>query len=81
MVITLQNITVYIAVIAFCGGIMRYMVISPLQGSIARLEAVIEKLSRQLDEQDVRIDDLKERLIAVEESTKQAHKRIDELKQ
>ena len=79
MNITLENVTVYIAIIAFTGGILRYVVISPLKDSIAGLQKALEKLEKSLAVLDEKMGSQRERIALVEASTRSAHKRIDEM--
>lgn len=79
MNITLENVTVYIAIVAFTGGILRCVVISPLNDSIAGLQKALEKLEKSLVVLDEKIDSQRERIAFVEASARSAHKRIDEM--
>ena len=79
MNITLENVTVYITIIAFTGGILRCVVISPLKDSIAGLQKALEKLEKSLAILDEKMDSQRERIALVEASTRSAHKRIDEM--
>ena len=79
MNITLDNVTVYIAIVTFTGGILRYVVISPLKDSIAGLQKALEKLEKSLAILDEKMDSQRERIALVEASTRSAHKRIDEM--
>lgn len=79
MNITLENVTVYIAIVTFTGWILRYVVISPLKDSIAGLQKALEKLEKSLAILDEKMDSQRERIALVEASTRSAHKRIDEM--
>ncbi len=74
MTITLENITAYIGIILFCGAFMNYVVIAPLNKSIIELRMTIKSI-----DEECRIRT--ERLVQVEASAKQAHKRIDGIEQ
>ena len=79
MNITLENVTVYIAIVTFTGGILRCVIISPLKDSIAGLQKALEKLEKSLAILDEKMDSQRERIALLEASTRSAHKRIDEI--
>ena len=79
MNITLENATVYIAIIMFVVGIVRSVIIAPLKDSITALQKAIEKLEKSLFVLDEKIDSQRERIALVESSTSSAHRRIDRL--
>ena len=79
MNITLENVTVYIAIIMFVVGIVRSVIIAPLKDSITALQKAIEKLEKSLFVLDEKIDSQRERIALVESSTSSAHRRIDRL--
>ena len=79
MNITLENVTVYIAIVTFTGGVLRCVVISPLKDSIAGLQKALEKLEKSLAILDEKMDSQRERIALLEASTRSAHKRIDEI--
>ena len=77
--ITLENATIYIAIIMFVVGIVRCVIIAPLKDSITALQKAIEKLEKSLFILDEKIDGQRERIACVEASAKSAHKRIDDI--
>ena len=79
MNITLENVTVYIAIVAFMGGILRCVIISPLKDAIAGIQKALEKLEKSLAILAEKMDSQRERIALVEASTRSAHKRIDEM--
>ena len=79
MHITMENATIYIAIIMFVVGIVRCVIIAPLKDSITALQKAIEKLEKSLFVLDEKIDGQRERIACVEDSAKSAHKRIDDL--
>lgn len=79
MTITLENVGVYIGIATFTAAVINYMIISPLKNSILALKTSIDKLDTKMTLFDEKQDALKERLVIVEASSKQAHKRIDRL--
>ena len=79
MHITMENATIYIAIIMFVVGIVRCVIIAPLKDSITALQKAIEKLEKSLAILDEKMDSQRERIALVEASTRSAHKRIDEM--
>ena len=79
MHITLENATIYIAIIMFVVGIVRCVIIAPLKDSITALQKAIEKLEKSLAILDEKMDSQRERIALVEASTRSAHKRIDDI--
>ncbi|MEG1501983.1 MAG: hypothetical protein RR203_02580 [Synergistaceae bacterium] len=80
MRITLENISAYIAIITFAVGILKVFVMGPLKESLVELRISIEKLNERFLMAEEKQDALRERVVAVEASAKQAHKRIDEIR-
>ena len=79
MHITMENATIYIAIIMFVVGIVRCVIIAPLKDSITALQKAIEKLEKSLAILDEKMDSQRERIALVESSTSSAHRRIDRL--
>ena len=79
MNITLENVTVYIAIVTFSVWIAKGFIVSPLKESISGLQRAIEKLEKSISIMDSKIDQHDARLVRVEESACSAHKRIDRL--
>ena len=79
MVITMGNIATYIGIMVFTASVIKCLIITPLQLSIKELKVSIEKLDNKLSVMNEKYDTYKERLVQVEASSKQAHKRIDRL--
>ena len=79
MTITLENISVYIGMISFAALAVNFIVISPLRAALLGLQASIDRLDSRLSILDTKIDDDRERIAVVEQSAKQAHKRIDRI--
>ena len=61
------------------GTVFRFVVLKPLNVSIQTLQKTIEKMNKQEDAREEKRQEMDKRLVAVEESTKSAHKRIDEI--
>ena len=79
MTISIENISVYIGIIMFACYAINYIIIKPLSKSISALQAAIDRLDNRLSILDSKIDADRERIAVVEQSAKQAHKRIDRL--
>ncbi len=79
MTISIENISVYIGIIMFACYAVNYIVIKPLRTSIQALQTAIDRLDNRLSVLDSKIDDDRERIATVEQSAKQAHRRIDRL--
>ena len=79
MNITLENVTIYIAIITFAVWIAKCLIVSPLKESILGLQRAIEKLEKSLAILDEKMDSQRERIARVEASTKSAHMRIDDI--
>ena len=79
MTISIENISGYIGIIMFACYAINYIVIKPLRTSIQALQAAIDRLDNRLSVLDSKIDADRERIAIVEQSAKQAHKRIDRL--
>ena len=75
--LNLNNTVQIIAIIGAAAGLVKLVIVQPLQTSINLLKEAITKmkdtLSRVADEQKC----IDKRLVVVEESTKSAHKRLD----
>jgi len=75
--INLSNTVQIITIVGFAAAVVKYLIVLPLQVSINQLQKSIEKmeivLSHLADEQRC----FDKRLVAVEESAKSAHRRLD----
>lgn len=77
MEITLSNSVEIIAILTFAAALLRYTVIVPLQTAIATLKEAVDEVKTMLKELSDDQRSIDKRLVAVEESAKQAHKRLD----
>jgi len=77
--ITMENATIYIAIITFAVWIAKCLIVSPLKESISGLQRAIEKLEKSLAILDEKMDSQRERIARVEVSANSAHKRIDDI--
>ena len=79
----LNEIVSYTVIISFAAAVVQYIVIRPLQASIASLGEAVSSLRTLLQDIDCRLNtetrNLDTRLVSTEESCKSAHKRIDTL--
>lgn len=77
MELTWNNIGPVLGIMTFAAGLINYIVVKPLQASINSLKETVTELKlviAGLSEEQKCID---KRLVAVEESAKSAHKRLD----
>jgi len=77
MELNLNNTVQIITVIGFAAVIVKLMIVKPLQGAIETLQKAIDKMETMLNNLSEEQKNIDKRLVAVEESTKSAHKRID----
>jgi len=75
--LNLNNTVQLITVIGFASVIVKLLIVKPLQGAIETLQKSIEKMETMLNNLSEEQKSIDKRLVAVEESTKSAHKRID----
>ena len=79
----LNEIVSYTVIISFAAAVVQYIVIRPLQASIASLGEAVSSLRTLLQDIECRLNtetrNLDTRIVCVEESTKSAHKRIDDI--
>ncbi len=77
--LNLNNTVQIITIISFAAVLVKYLIVAPLQTAINALKEAITEMKNMIsclsDEQKC----IDKRLVAVEESTKSAHKRIDEM--
>lgn len=79
MNISLESLVQIITIIGFAGGVVNYVVVRPLKDAVNTLSRSLDKLEQVLSEVKEREITLEQRVAHNEESTKTAHKRIDEL--
>lgn len=79
MELNLTNTAQLIGVITFAAWLVKLLIIKPLQGAIDALHGAVEELKTMLCRMDQEQRGIDKRLVAVEESAKSAHKRIDGL--
>ena len=77
MELNLNNTVEILGIIGFTAGVLKYIVIDPIQQAMKALEEAMKELKGMLKELSEDQRDIDKRLVAVEESAKQAHKRID----
>ena len=77
MELNLSNTVEILGIIGFTGGVLKYIVIDPIQQAMATIKEAMEELKEMLKELSEDQRNIDKRLVAVEESAKQAHKRID----
>ena len=77
MELNLNNTVEILGIIGFAGGVLKYIVIDPIQQAMAAIKEAMEELKGMLKELSEDQRNIDKRLVAVEESAKQAHKRLD----
>jgi len=77
--LNLSNTVQIITIITFTAGLVKYIIVNPLQVAIDALKDTIVELKMTLTQIDCEQKGIDKRLVAVEESSKVAHKRIDAL--
>ena len=77
MELNLSNTVEIFGIIGFTGGVLKYIVIDPIQQAMATIKEAMEELKGMLKELSEDQRNIDKRLVAVEESAKQAHKRLD----
>ena len=80
-IIDLQILISYITVISFFLAGCKFILINPINASIASLDSTIKKLSDRLDDHDIRVSEIKDRLLKLEHDVKINKKSIHELKE
>ena len=71
------SITAVVGLAGLAGTIFYYAVIKPLTGAIADLRELIHDMREDLQRNEENRQEMDLRLVAVEESAKSAHHRID----
>jgi uncharacterized protein YhaN len=77
MELTLNNTVQLIAIIGFAAALVKFLIVEPLQTAITTLQKAIEKMETVLSHLAEEQKGIDKRLVAVEESTKSFHKRLD----
>lgn len=77
MELNLSNTVEILGIIGFTAGVLKYTVIDPIQQAMKALEEAMKELKGMLKEMSEDQRNIDKRVVAVEESAKQAHKRID----
>ena len=72
-----NGITAAVGLAGLAGTIFYYAVIKPLTGAIADLRELIHDMREDLQRNEEKRQEMDLRLVAVEESAKSAHHRID----
>lgn len=77
MELNLSNTVQIITIVGFTAAVVKLLIVQPLQTSINQLQKAIEKMETVLSNLTEEQKSIDKRLVAVEESTKSAHKRLD----
>lgn len=79
MNVSLHELVEIVTIISFAGGVLNFVIVKPLREAVNTLSKSLDKLEQILTEVREREITLEQRVTHNEESTKTAHKRIDEL--
>lgn len=77
MELNLSNTVQLITIISFTAGLIKFLIVKPLQTAITALKEAITEMKDMLFRLDQDQKGIDKRLVAVEESAKSAHKRLD----
>lgn len=75
--LNLSNTVQLITIISFTAGLIKFLIVKPLQTAITALKEAITEMKDMLFRLDQDQKGMDKRLVAVEESAKSAHKRLD----
>lgn len=75
-----DEVLFYIAVLGFSGTFLNWMWDVWYGITLAPIKNEISEVKKQQDDLEHRCDDLERQIIQISDSSKQAHKRIDELR-
>lgn len=75
--LNLSNTVQLITIISFTAGLVKYLIVKPLQTAITALKEAITEMKDMLFRLDQDQKGIDKRLVAVEEAAKSAHKRLD----
>ena len=79
MEVNFGNVGQIIAIVTFSAGIVKMVVINPLQVSINSLGKSIVEMRDAVNQLNIDLKNIDKRLAVVESSAKSAHKRISEV--
>lgn len=77
MELNLNNMGQLITVITFTAGLVKYLIVNPLQTAITGLKEAVNEMKNIISRIDQEQKCIDKRLVAVEESAKSFHKRLD----
>lgn len=75
--LNLNNMVQITIIIGFAAGVIKLLIVNPLQSAINTLNDAVEKMENMLSRLEREQQGIDKRLVAVEESSKSAHHRID----
>lgn len=79
MEINLNNAVQIITIVGFASLVVKLIIIGPLQSAIGTLQKAVEKMESLLNRLSDEQKNIDKRLVAVEQSAKSAHHRLDGL--
>ncbi|GMB00936.1 hypothetical protein [Pelosinus sp. IPA-1] len=77
MELNFNNSGQIIAIITFTAWLVKYLIVNPLQTAITALKEAVNEMKNMVFRMDQEQKGIDKRLVAVEESTKSLHKRVD----
>lgn len=77
MELNLNNTAEILGIIGFTAGVLKYTVIDPIRQAMSTLKEALDEVKTMLKELSEEQRNIDKRLVAVEESAKSAHKRLD----
>lgn len=77
--LNLSNTVQLITIISFTAGLVKYLIVQPLQVAITSLKEAVTEMKNMVFRIDQEQKCIDKRLVTVEESAKSAHKRLDGL--
>ena len=80
MELNLNNTVQITIVIGFAAGVVKLLIISPLQNAINTLNDSVKEMKKMLAQIEKDQKDIDKRLVVVEQSAKSAHHRVDDIK-
>lgn len=79
MELNLSNTVQLVTIITFTAGLVKYLIVNPLQTAITALKEAVTDMKNMIFRIDQDQKGIDKRLVAIEESTKSLHKRVDGL--
>ena len=75
--LNLNNTVQLVTIITFTAGLVKYLIVQPLQTAITSLKEAVTDMKNMIFRMEQEQKCIDKRLVAVEESAKSFHKRLD----